>query len=174
MTKLLMLCFFALSLGLGIWLVPAQRGLMTISGSPPIQEIGIEDLKRLLPGRRLTLINVWASWCEPCKQEFPAILKIREKYQSQGLNVLFLSIDYKPEQIDAEKFLRSQGIDFLTYIGNESPAKLIAGLDSKWQGAVPSSFLFDKAGKLIDSWQGELRYEEFEAKIQPFLKTEAN
>src|SRR4051812_36558306 len=63
----------------------------------------------------LVLVNFWASWCEPCKQEFPSILALREKLAAQGLKVIFVSIDEPRDFQAAEDFLHEHHVDFQTY-----------------------------------------------------------
>lgn len=122
-----------------------------------------------MTAKKLTLVNLWASWCEPCKAEFPSLLKLQEKYGTKGFQVLFVSMDSKSAWEDARRFLDEQHVDFQTYVSAVSPQELGADLDSQWEGAIPASFLFNTEGKRIDSWQGEHTFEEIEAKIRPFL-----
>ncbi len=53
-------------------------------------------------GSPLVLINFWASWCEPCKEELPALVKLEKKYSAQGLKIILVSIDDQDEISAAE------------------------------------------------------------------------
>ena len=163
-----------LLVGIGVWYdqstpVPPGAPAVISTTSALFKEATSADLRRLVSQKKLTLINLWASWCDPCKAEFPGIVKLREKYQPQGFQVLFVSMDAKSDWDAALHFLESQHVDFETYVVSGSPAQLGADLDPRWEGAVPTSFLFAQDGKRIDSWQGENSYEQFEAKIKPHL-----
>jgi thiol-disulfide isomerase/thioredoxin len=119
----------------------------------------------------LVLVNFWASWCEPCKVEFPHILKLKETYANKGLQVLFVSVDETADQPVAEKFLRDQKVDFPTFYKGKQSLKFVAELFPKWSGAVPATVLFGPDGQIVDAWEGDTSLEEFEAKITPHLKS---
>lgn len=156
-------------LGIGIWRFrpPAQPDNPSHSH---LKEVTVADLRGLMAARKITLINLWASWCEPCKAEFPDLMKLRSQYLPSGLQVLFVSADSKSDRPEAERFLDSVHIDFETYVAAGAPEQLGIGLDPRWQGAVPSTFLFSSEGKLIDSWQGAAEFEDFEEKVRPLLE----
>lgn len=118
----------------------------------------------------IKLLNVWATWCGPCIEEFPSLLKLREQYQSRGLELILVSADM-PEEIDKiESFLRDQKVNFFTYLKTDSDEDFIKAMNPDWSGALPASFIYNRSGQLVDFWTGDLTYEEFESKINPFLK----
>lgn len=118
----------------------------------------------------VVLVNFWASWCTPCKVEFPALLALREKMANQGLKVVFVSIDEIPELPAAEEFLRQQGVQFQTFYKGEQPAGFIKDLFPDWQGSVPVSLLFSPDLKLIDAWEGDASAKELEERVSRHLK----
>lgn len=117
-------------------------------------------------GAKLVLVNLWASWCGPCRAEFPDLLKLERAYRERGLKVVLVSWDETAD--DARKFLAQQGVEFPSYI--KSPAErdetFLEAFGSKWTGALPATFLFDGAGKLVDSWEGMASYETFQQKVE--------
>lgn len=118
----------------------------------------------------IKLLNVWATWCGPCIEEFPSLLKLREQYQSRGLELILVSADM-PEEIDKiESFLRDQKVNFFTYLKTDSDEDFIKAMNPDWSGALPASFIYNRSGQMVDFWTGDLTYEEFESKINPFLK----
>jgi len=118
----------------------------------------------------IKLLNVWATWCGPCIEEFPSLLKLREQYQSRGLELILVSADM-PEDVDKiESFLRDQKVNFFTYLKTDSDEDFIKAMNPDWSGALPASFIYNRSGQLVDFWTGDLTYEEFESKINPFLK----
>lgn len=119
----------------------------------------------------LVLVNFWASWCEPCKVEFPHILALKKNYTDKGLQVLFVSVDEATDLPAAEKFLRDQKVDFPSFYKGKQSLKFVAEIFPKWTGAVPATVLFGPAGQIVDSWEGDTNLEEFEAKIKPHLKS---
>ncbi len=64
---------------------------------------------------RLVLVNFWATWCTSCVIEIPSILKLKEEFESNGLRVVFVSVDDMPEKVLPEK-LEELKVSFPTYI----------------------------------------------------------
>jgi thiol-disulfide isomerase/thioredoxin len=118
---------------------------------------------------KLKLLNVWATWCGPCIEEFPILLQLRQEYQGQGFELIFVSTDMLEELDKVEYFLKEQGLDFVSYIKEESDENFIRAMNTNWSGALPASFLYNQSGELVDFWTGDLTYEEFESKIKAFL-----
>src|SRR6266536_672025 len=75
---------------------PAQSPKTGAAKQPTaVQEIDPQALKGLLkrePARPL-LVNFWATWCDPCREEFPALVKIDDDYRSKGLHFVSVSLD---------------------------------------------------------------------------------
>lgn len=138
--------------------------------NPLFQPLDEESLKPLLSHNRVTLVNMWASWCVPCKDEFPTLLTLRKEDEKAGLGMIFLSVDHPSEQADALAFLNEQKVDFVTYFAKEPIEETLGKLSqNSWAGAIPMSFLFDPQGRIVDTWLGTLDLGRLEAKISPFL-----
>src|SRR5262245_44367205 len=62
----------------------------------PLEPVTAEQLHQRIrePGARATLVNVWASWCGPCREEFPTLVALAERDRARGLRVLFVSADF--------------------------------------------------------------------------------
>lgn len=118
----------------------------------------------------LVMVNFWASWCEPCKKEFPHILSLKESLASDGFRVVFVSIDNYREIRDAESFLQSNGITTPSFYRGSQSADFVTGIFPKWEGAVPASVLFNNKMEIVDSWEGEATIEEFKKHILPHLR----
>jgi thiol-disulfide isomerase/thioredoxin len=124
-------------------------------------------------GAKGTLVNVWASWCQPCRYEFPEIVRLARAYQAQGLRVVFVSADFAEDLPNARAFLAEQGVDWPTYYKIGDDQAFINALDPKWTGALPGSFVFDAQGVLRDSWEGKATYSAFEKRVRPVLSLPA-
>jgi thiol-disulfide isomerase/thioredoxin len=120
-------------------------------------------------GGKATIVNVWASWCEPCREEFPEIVRLRRDYEKDGLRVVFVSADFTEALPDARKFLAAQGVDWPTWYKTGGDQAFIDALSPKWTGALPGTFVYDAQGKLRDFWEGKASYARFEASVKPLL-----
>ena len=123
------------------------------------------------PGARVVVVNVWATWCLPCREEMPALLRLRKAYADRGLRLVLVSGDFSSDAEQAAAYLGELGVDFPTYIKEGSDMELIDALDSKWSGALPATFIFDGNGRLRESIFGAATYEQFEAKIRPVMES---
>jgi thiol-disulfide isomerase/thioredoxin len=133
----------------------------------------IDDLKAVMDAAKgkVVLINFWATWCKPCVKEFPDLVKLYNTYKDKGFSIVLISADV-PEEIKSKviPFLNTQGVDFLTYyIGFDKPEDLINFIDKNWQGAIPSTYIYDKDGKMETSILGSKKYEDFESEITKYL-----
>jgi peroxiredoxin len=104
----------------------------TISGD----NISLSDFKG-----KVTLIDVWASWCGPCKQEFPFLLELYDKYSDKDFTILAITID--EEKSNAEKFLKSLKKEVKFNIMFDPEAKVATQYDVN---AIPSVYILDKKG----------------------------
>ena len=120
-------------------------------------------------GGRTTLVNVWASWCEPCRDEFPGIVRLARAYDARGLKVIFVSADFTEALPEAKQFLARQGVDWATWYKTGGDEAFIDALDPKWTGALPGTFVYDAQGKLRDSWEGKADYAKLERTVRPLL-----
>lgn len=122
------------------------------------------------PGARAVLVNVWATWCQPCVEEFPDLVRLHRAYEDRGLRLVLVSADFEEQQDAVLAFLRKQGVDFPTYLKDQKDEAFIDGLDARWSGALPASFVFDDRGAIVQFWEGKQSYAAFESKIAPLLK----
>ena len=113
---------------------------------------------------RYVLIDFWASWCGPCRQENPRLVKIYNRYKNKGLAVLSVSLDDKKENwlkaIKKDQLQQWSHVSDLKGWNNEAAVQY--GID-----AVPASLLLDPSGKIIAE---NLRGEDLERKIQELYK----
>lgn len=126
----------------------------------------LDELKNSLKGK-VVLINFWATWCKPCVKEFPELVKLYNNYKDKNFQLVFISADV-PEEIDSKvvPFLRSQNVDFISYYNNfDKPEELINYIDKNWEGAIPSTYIYDKEGNLTSNILGIKNYEFFEKEI---------
>jgi thiol-disulfide isomerase/thioredoxin len=155
-----------------------QSGEAAKADASVVHELDLEGLKKLLqPGEgkdaRPVLINFWATWCEPCKEEFPDLIRIDADYQKRGLKTVFISLDDPTDiKTTVPQFLREMRADklssFLLNIPDPEPA--IKMVDAEWHGALPATFLFDAQGKLVFKHTGRIKPAELRAALDKIVK----
>ena len=122
------------------------------------------------PGARVVLVNVWATWCIPCREEMPDLLRLRRAYADRGLRLILVSGDFTGDREQALAFLREQGVDFPTYLKQGSDMEFIDALDPHWSGALPLTLVYDGSGTLRDHIYGKGSYAQFEDKVRTALQ----
>ena len=100
---------------------------------------------RLLADAKLTLIDFWATWCAPCREEFPRLNAIYAKFNSQGLEVVGLT--QEPRAV-AEAFLPKVSLQYAVGAGGNKPLQKQLGIK-----ALPYALLVDRSRKVI--WRGQ-------------------
>lgn len=147
----------------------------TESAPIKVSEINTNGLHELLgrsaQAKRPLLINFWATWCEPCREEFPDLVAIDREYRSRGLDFVTISLD-DVSDIDrgVPQFLREMGATMPTYLLNVAdPEMAISVVDQEWSGALPATFLFDAKGNLVYRRFGRIKPPELRAAIEKAL-----
>jgi peroxiredoxin len=137
--------FAALLAALVALAVPASA----TDGSPPApaftlaNRAGGETSLASLKGQ-VVMINFWASWCGPCRQEFPALDEIYGKYKPMGFEMIGINVE--SEKADAERFLGKTPVSFPILF---DPDNKVSG--SYGVSAMPTTFLVDRQGRV--RWQ---------------------
>lgn len=113
---------------------------------------------------KVVLVDFWASWCGPCRESFPWMNAMQEKYASQGLVVVGVNLDQQPRQ--AQDFLKQVPANFTLLQDSQASLPEAYGLIG-----MPSSYLLDRQGRLRATHTGfhASRVNEYEASIQQLL-----
>jgi thiol-disulfide isomerase/thioredoxin len=137
---------------------------------PVVEATAADVLKAVRSARgNVVLVNIWATWCDPCRHEFPALLKVRREFAAQGFKLILVSADFPDQRPKVVQFLTQQGVRFTTFLKDENDMAFINALDPKWSGALPVTFLYGRSGKLSDFWEGESTYPVLAAKLRALL-----
>lgn len=166
MKKAIALCAAFAALGAGMLPGAAVRPKVTL-----VDHAGVLKLVAANPGKP-TLVNIWATWCGPCREEMPELLKLRSDFAAKGVHVVLVSAD-DGAQADsvAGEALAKFGVDFETYVEHDSSDEtFINGIDSSWSGTLPTTFVFDGEGKLAATLTGGKTYKQFAAALRSVLK----
>jgi thiol-disulfide isomerase/thioredoxin len=144
-----------------------------------VKEINTESMTSLLKREPATprplLVNFWATWCDPCREEFPDLVKIDKAYRPKGLDFIAISLDDLADiKTEVPKFLRQMNATMPAYLLNvPDPEKAINAIDPRWSGALPATFLFDAQGQVVFKHFGRVQPEELRSAIDKLIGTQA-
>jgi thiol-disulfide isomerase/thioredoxin len=164
---------FGLAIIALIAVMPAPAQTNGAGAAPPaeVRRIDFEGLKKLLqrdPGdTRPLLINFWATWCDPCREEFPDLVKIDEDYRPKKINFVAISLDDVTEiATEVPKFLKEMKAAMPVVLLNvNDPEPAIKTVDAAWDGQLPATFLYDKQGNVVFKHFGRIKPDELRAAI---------
>jgi thiol-disulfide isomerase/thioredoxin len=133
---------------------------------------GYQKLVQQYRGKPL-LINFWATWCEPCRDEYPMLNELAKEYAPKGLRVVGVDSDQDGDLILMRRFIARYKPVFPNY--RKKPGKPAEEEDfnlavlPEWRGQLPATFLYDKDGRLIGHFFGARDRETYEAVLRKLL-----
>jgi len=146
-----------------------------VSKLPKVTQIDEQELKNLLkPNGKPLLINFWATWCDPCREEFPDLVKIGADYKDR-IDLITVSLDELSEiKGDVPKFLAAMKAEMPAYLlktADEGAA--IASVSKDWKGGLPFTIFYNANGEVVYIKQGKFKTEFLRAEIENVLKETA-
>lgn len=125
----------------------------------------LQEVVNSYQGEKAVLINVWATWCAPCVEEFPEIVKLQRAYPEK-LQVIFISADFPDSRARALAFLKKQEVDWTTYFKTGDDQEFIESISPNWTGALPFSKVIGVDGEVVASWEQAATYTKFERHVK--------
>ncbi len=156
--------------------VAAPQAAKTVAPRDP-EMIDMQAYQRLLEqyhGKPL-LVNFWATWCEPCRHEYPMLNELAKQYAPQGLKVVGVSLDDDGDLILMRRFLARYKPIFPNY------RKKAGGIEAftqavlpGWTGSLPVSIFYGKDGQQAGHILGEGTRDKYEEAIRLLLTSGSN
>lgn len=135
--------------------------------APDFEQNGVDDkpvrLSTFLNGKKLVLIDFWASWCGPCRQENPNVVRVYNKYKSQGFDIIAVSLDGNKESW--LKGIKADGLPWL-HVSDLGGWRNEVALQYDIK-EVPQNFLLDAQGVILAK---NLHGEELEKAVAKYSK----
>ena len=102
--------------------------------------------EEIFSGHTITMINMWATWCDPCKRELPALAGMAEDFEKQGCQIIGICLDAEDEETmaDARKILEEAGVDYLNIVPFEEREELLPN------SVYPTTYFVDENGIVLD------------------------
>lgn len=136
-----------------------------LQGDPLLEAAGPEAIARVIHagGAPVTVVNVWATWCGPCREEFPALLDVVRAHPD--VRLVLVSADFPEQASEAKAFLARHGVSGTTWLKDGADQAFIDTVDRRWSGALPATLVLDAKGNTAAFWEGAADAKRFEAAI---------
>jgi thiol-disulfide isomerase/thioredoxin len=121
---------------------------------------------------RVLVVNFWATWCKPCVEELPYFETLRERYASDGLNVLLISLDFKSQK---DKRLRPFLMEHpmgaeVALLADQAADLWMPQVSEDWDGAIPATVVIGPDKQMLGFHSEKFEdFRELENFIKPFL-----
>jgi thiol-disulfide isomerase/thioredoxin len=131
----------------------------------PLNEADYQKLLAAQKGKTV-VVNFWATWCAPCRAEMPQLLAYGKRYEAKGVKLLVISADEPSDAAKVSAFLDAQRAPAPHFIKKAADdEKFIDAIDPKWSGTLPATFVYDRTGKRVKSFFGELSMPDLERAV---------
>jgi peroxiredoxin len=118
---------------------------------------------------KVILLDFWATWCPPCREEIPYFNELYSQYKKDGLEIIGISLDQgNPEGV--QKFLDKLGVQYVNLMGNDEVLEAFSNIPGMEpiQG-IPITFLINRKGQICRRFVGLTPKQVFEAAIKPLF-----
>lgn len=128
-----------------------------------VERLDQAGLIRLVNGSsaRVVLVSFWATWCGPCLEEMPNLMRLRREYSEEDVAIIAVSFDFDPEAY--RRYLEANPVDFSAYLGTE---ELMTDLGIE---GIPELWLMDRCGTALGGINGLADYEELDRTVREAL-----
>jgi thiol-disulfide isomerase/thioredoxin len=137
---------------------------------PLIDVAGYNRVLAKYKGKPL-LVTFWATWCEPCRDEYPMLVQLAKQYSPHGLSVFGVSLDDDADMNLVRHFLAQNQPAFPNF--RQKPGidvdEFYHGVNPNWMGGMPDTILYGRDGSIAANFVGEQTRETFEKAVQAIL-----
>jgi len=176
LTMRIQICFVSLVLLAAATALAAPQVSKTVAARDP-ERIDAQAYQKLVEkyhGKPL-LVTFWATWCEPCRDEYPMLNELAKQYAPQGLKVVGVSMDDDGDLILMRRFLARYKPVFPNYRKKAGGEELFRqGVLPGWNGTLPVSIFYGKDGRQVGHVIGEGTRDTYETAIRTLLTPGSN
>lgn len=157
---------------------PAAKASASSGANTNLPLIDLDGYNKLLAkykGKPL-LVTFWATWCEPCRDEFPTLVSLSEEYRPKGLAIFGVNLDNNADMNLVRHFLTQYRPDFPSY--RQDPQidvdAFYHGVNPQWRGEMPLTMFYNRDGRIAQSFVAEQTRATFEQAIRSVLGPQAS
>ncbi len=152
-------------------LAPTRNGQE--SGTTVLEHLDQTKLRDLLHHRngKALFINVWATWCQPCVEEFPDIVRLSNELHDKNIDFVGVSgDDTEDETSKVMPFIKKEKAEFKFFIAKlDGEDEFINTFATQWGGGIPATFTYDRKGRLQAMLVGKQSYEKLKSAAEKAL-----
>jgi cytochrome c biogenesis protein CcmG/thiol:disulfide interchange protein DsbE len=112
---------------------------------------------------KVVVLDFWATWCPPCREEIPDFIALQKQYKNKGLVVVGVSLDQGGPGV-VSSFAKTEGMNYPVVMGNDDVATQYGDIQ-----AIPTTFVIDRSGKVVAKHVGGTDKDTFEGEIKKAL-----
>ncbi len=119
---------------------------------------------------KVLILDFWATWCPPCKQEIPGFIELQKKYADKGLVIVGFSFDQDPTAHDV--WIKQQNLNYLSIFMETDAGRAVVDQFAKQIGeisSIPTTLVIDRKGTIVHKHVGYGSPEEFEKVLAPLF-----
>ncbi len=146
---------------------------------PKITQVDENTVKELFAVKKENakplLVNFWATWCVPCREEFPDLVKIDEEYRGK-IDFITITLDDPAElSRDVPQFLAEMKAEMPTYLLYTSKeSEVISAISKEWSGGLPFTVLYNEKREITYAHQGVVKTDILKAKINELIQNSSS
>lgn len=114
---------------------------------------------------RILVLNFWATWCPPCRDELPQLVTLQKEFGQRGVQVVGVAVD---DPGDVRKFVAELGIPYPILVGSDDALRVSAQYGNEI-GALPYTVVVSRGGKIVHTRHGSVKPGELEQAVKPLL-----
>ncbi|AKJ64675.1 TlpA family protein disulfide reductase [Kiritimatiella glycovorans] len=138
-----------------------------------VEPAGVAEIERRIDesDKELVMVHLWATWCPPCRAEFPGLVKLGTLPEADRMEVILISVDPAGNPDQVRSFLNKYGSPWGSLIAENPGEELIRLFSKQWNGSIPATFFFGPERQRLESWVGAHSRERYEETIKDLLES---